>query len=190
MIDKEIFMRMRESIESFEEKREEIIKLAKDILKQSKKSIFACHRGNLNKARELLDKVKKKIFEMKKLVVNNHYLITNLYYDALEEFVESECFYSFLKNKKIPSNEELNVSVELYLQGLCDLTGELTRKAVNDLINGDKSSVFEIKEFVSELYEELLQFDFRNSSLRRKYDAIKYSLEKLESLALKIKLKN
>ena len=46
-----------------------------------------------------------------------------------------------------------------------------------------------IREFVTEIYEELLLFDFRNIPVRKKFDSIKYGLEKLEDLVLELKLK-
>lgn len=189
MINKKNFEQMRSVMDGFDKTREDVIKIARIILKNSKKSIFACHRGDLKNARILLDESKVKIKEMEKLISADHDLMISIHNEALEEFVEAECFYNFLKNKKIPTCKELNVSVETYLQGLCDLTGELTRKAVNEVIEGNVDGVLEIKKLISDLYEELMQFDFRNSPLRRKYDAIKYSLEKLEDLSLKIKLK-
>ncbi len=189
MLDKKYFESLRKKTEEFDGKREEVIKLARIILKNSKKAIFALHRNDNKDARKLLDEAKKIIKQMESLIDNSHDLMMGLHSEALEEYVEAECFYSFLQAKKIPTNENLEVSIEIYLQGLCDLTGELTRKAVNDVIKGNNKSVLEIKEFISELYEELLQFDFRNSPLRRKYDAVKYALEKLEDLSLKLKLK-
>ncbi len=189
MIDKKAFAEMQKVMEEFDKKREEIIKLARIALKNSKKAIFSMHRKDKESARELLDEAKKYLKEMENLISKDHNLDISVNNEAIEEYVEAECFYHFLASKKIPSHKDLKVDVELYLQGLCDLTGELTRRAVNDVINGNNDSVIEIKEFISELYEELMQFDFRNSPLRRKYDAVKYSLEKLEDLSLKLKLK-
>ena len=34
-----------------------------------------------------------------------------------------------------------------------------------------------------------MQFDFRNSELRRKFDGIKWELKKLEDLSIELKLK-
>jgi hypothetical protein len=36
----------------------------------------------------------------------------------------------------------------------------------------------------------LMMFDFRNIPVRRKFDSIKYGLNKLENLILELKLKN
>ena len=77
----------------------------------------------------------------------------------------------------------------MYLPGVCDLVGELTRRAINAAIKEDYATTFEIKDVVSEIFEELMLFDLRNIPARKKFDSIKYSLEKLEEVALNVKLK-
>jgi len=73
---------------------------------------------------------------------------------------------------------------------LCDLTGELVRRAINKAINEQYSESVEIRDVVAMIYENLMQFDFRNGELRRKFDSIKYDLKKLEDLVLELKLKD
>jgi predicted translin family RNA/ssDNA-binding protein len=46
-----------------------------------------------------------------------------------------------------------------------------------------------IKELVSEIYGEMIKFDFRNGDLRKKFDGIKYDLKKIEDLVFEIKIK-
>ena len=76
-----------------------------------------------------------------------------------------------------------------YILGLCDLTGELVRKAVYLAGKGKVKDVIRIKELVDTLYGELLSFDFRENEIRRKFDSMKYDLKKLEDLVLELKLK-
>jgi len=69
---------------------------------------------------------------------------------------------------------------------LCDLAGELVRKAVKDSIKKNFDSVLEIRDFVEELYGEFLKFNLRNGELRKKSDSIRWNLNKLEELALDV----
>ena len=85
--------------------------------------------------------------------------------------------------------KELGFDAESYIGGLCDLSGELVRRAINSAISGKNSEALAIKQFISDLYGELMQFDFRNGEIRRKFDGIKYDLRKLEDMALQLKLK-
>jgi len=99
------------------------------------------------------------------------------------------CYYHFIKNKKIPTASYLKVDNESYLMGLCDLTGELVRKAVNEVIKKNFKQAMDIKNLVEEIYGEFLEFNLRNSELRKKSDQIKWNLKKLEDVIFELKMK-
>ena len=61
------------------------------------------------------------------------------------------------------------------------------RKAVNSGIKHEYEKVLQIKNFVDDLYDELMKFDFRNSELRKKVDGIKWELKKIDDMMLTIK---
>jgi predicted translin family RNA/ssDNA-binding protein len=105
---------------------------------------------------------------------------------AIQEYVEALLYYNFIKDGKLV---ELNVTTEHFVLGLADLPGELVRKAVFLAGKRKISKVIEIKEKVDLIYGELLKFDFRDNDIRRKVDAVKYDLRKLEDLVLDLKLK-
>ena len=63
------------------------------------------------------------------------------------------------------------------------------RKAVQLAGKGEFKKVVGIRDAVSEIYGALLNFDFRDSDMRRKFDSVKYDLKKLEDLVLDLKLK-
>lgn len=190
MIDKKLFEQMRSEIEVFDQSREKLIKISRDVLKLSKGAIYSLHRNDQKTAQKQLKDAKAIIDQMNSLVRQDlHLAMVGAYEEALEEFVEASCYFEFTTKKRLPSPKELNVDTEIYLPGLCDLVGELVRKAINSVIKDDAETALRIKDVVEELYAELMLFDFRNSPLRKKFDAIKYSLEKLEDLAVKLKLK-
>ncbi len=190
MIDKKSFEVMRKEMEAFDKGRESLIKISRDVLKFSKGAIYSLHRSEIETADNQLKEARKIISEMNSMIKKDAHLASvGSYNEALEEYVEASCYFEFLKSKKIPSPKDLGVDTDTYLPGLCDLVGELVRKAMNSAIKGDLKLAAEIKDFVSEIYEELMLFDFRNIPVRRKFDAIKYGLEKLEDLMVKIKFK-
>ena len=84
---------------------------------------------------------------------------------------------------------DCDVLPEHFILGLADLPGELVRKAVFLAGKGDVGAVLKIKDEVDSIYGELLKFDFRDNEIRRKVDAVKYDLRKLEDLVLDLKLK-
>ncbi len=184
MIDKDEFSDMKGEMESSDSKREEIITLSRKIITVSKQLINSVQRSELKEAERLAEKIKKQVSQLPEENVG-----IGLQRVALQEYVEAMCFLGYARGKKLPSRKELGVGTEEYILGVCDLTGEVVRLAVNSVIKGDNAKAMEIKDFVAEIYGELIKFDFRNGDMRRKFDSIKWHLNKLEDLALEIKLK-
>jgi predicted translin family RNA/ssDNA-binding protein len=190
-VDKRAFVLMRKELENYEALREKLVRLSRDVLALSKKSIYSLHRSETGIAKKQLAGAKRIISSIQKLISNDaHLSATGAYAEALEEYVEASCYYSLMTRKSLPTAKTLGVDIDTYLPGLCDLVGELVRKAVNSAIKGNSRTALEIRDFVAQVYQELLLFDFRNSPVRRKFDSIKYGLEKLEDLALQLKMKS
>ena len=187
MLNKKEFGTIRKEMATFDAKRESIIQKSREIINLSKRIIYSLHRNDINAASSYVKDIDKK----KKYLKNvNIKLDTNINLTALQEYVEALCYYHFIKNKKIPTRGFLKVNNESYLMGLCDLTGELVRKAVNDVINKNFEKAVEIKNLVEEIYGEFLKFNLRNNELRRKSDQIKWNLKKLEDVVFELKIKN
>jgi len=182
MIDKKQFEKIRDELKRLDDSREDVIQKSREIIRLSKSVISSVHRGQADK--KLIEKMKA---DVKKLPRENNE--TNMNYVALQEYVEAICFYEFMENGKIPTYSELKVDVQSYLLGLCDLTGELMRKSVNSVINKDYKTALRIRDFVIDLYDEVLKFDLRNGELRKKTDEIKWNLKKIEDVAYDIKIK-
>ncbi len=190
MIDKNDFLKMSQELEKHDAQREILIKKSRDILKLSKEAIYSVHRNELASATESIGRMDKEMNSFQEMVKGHEKLrYSGTYKITVQEYVEAVAFYSLMKDKRIPSSSEIGEDAELYLLGLCDLTGELVRRAINAAIKEDYGLTIELKDFVSELYGELMKFDFGNGELRKKYDSIKYDLKKLEDLALELKLK-
>lgn len=190
MIDKKTFQEIRKHMEEYDKLREQLIANSRLVLKASKAAIYSAHRNDTKEADKLLAEAKETIKKIDTIVKKDvHLASTGAYTEALEEYAEASCYIHYLKNKTIPTPKELGIDADIYLPALSDVIGELVRKAVNSTIAGDHKTALEIKEFATELYAELMLFDWRNTPARKKFDAIKYGLEKLEDLALKIKFK-
>ena len=186
MINKADFVKIRKEMHSIEEKREQIIQLSREAISLSKQIIYAAQRNDFKEADKTVSEINKKIATLKKV---NLPLDTNINSVALQEYVEARAFYDFVKGKPIPTKSSLGVSAEDYLCGLCDLTGELVRKAVYDVIHKNFDEAAKIKELVHEIYGEFLKLHLRNGELRKKSDAIKWNLKKLEEVMYDISMK-
>ena len=186
MINKKEFGSIREEMHKIDLKREQVIQLSREIITISKQIIYATQRNDLKEAEIAIKNIKDKVKKLKKIDIltdtNNHSV-------AFQEYVEAIAFYEFVKNKKIPSKSSLGVSAEDYLSGLCDLTGELGRKAIYEVIHKNFSEAAKIKDIVNDIYGEFLKLHLRNGELRKKSDSIKWNLKKLEEVMYDISMK-
>ena len=179
------FKNIKKEIDIYEKKRDELVRISRDIVRTSKLIIYAVHRNDQEKAKNLITMIENKKRSMEKLVKNDQKLrYSEIFNISIQEYVEAKCYYEFVKNKKIPARNSLKVGTEPYLMGLCDLSGELVRRAVNDIINKDFESAVKIKNFVEELYGKFSELDIAGGELRKKADALRWNLNKLEDLVL------
>ncbi len=191
LIDKAAFERMRQRMEKYDAAREQLIKMGRDALKASKGAIYALHRSETKTAKARLADARKTLDAMDKIIAQDAHLASvGAVREAREEYIEASTYAHFLEHGDLLSADELDADIETYLEALGDLCGELVRKAVNAGIAGDIPLVLSIRQFIHEIHDELMLFDLRNIPARKKYDSIKYGLEKLEDLVLQLKLKD
>jgi len=186
MLNKSEFNKIRQEMHNVDLKREEVIQISREIISISKQVIYAAQRNDLKTAAFAVKDIKNKVHILRKINIQAD---TNINSVAFQEYVEAIAFYEFVKNKKIPTKTSLGVSAEDYLSGLCDLTGELVRKAIYDVIHRKFDEAEKIKELVHDIYGEFLKLHLRNGDLRKKSDSIKWNLKKLEEVMYDISMK-
>lgn len=102
----------------------------------------------------------------------------------VEDFVRHQAFVQFLEKGSLLAPSSVPYATdEEWLAGACmGLAQDLSRYGLGRATARDSESVGMAKNLVQEVLEYLLQFDFRNGPLRRKYDGTKYALKTLETL--------
>ncbi|MBI2140453.1 hypothetical protein HYU14_06000 [Candidatus Woesearchaeota archaeon] len=189
MIDKSNFEMIKGSMEQFDAQRELLIKKSRDVLKLSKQVIYAVHRGDIKNADSLSVSLKKELKALLELCSEPKLSFEGSTSIAIQEYVEAAAYLSFVKSGKIiPFTPDL-IDVNYYLMGLCDLTGELSRRATNQAAIGKFKETVKAKEAIDDIYAHMLQLDIRENDLRRKADGIKYELKKMEDLVCELKLR-
>ena len=190
MINKKEFQEIKLEVEKFDNERESLIKKTRDVIKLSKQIIFSIHRDDLSTAKNILKDIKKVVSELYKIVQKNPKLLQQgAYRVAIQEYVEALLYYGFVTEKRIYSRKEIEVDTELYLLGLCDLTGELVRRAIVSATKDKFNEALEVNEAINAIFSEMIKLDIRGGDLRKKYDSIKYDLKKMENLVLDLKLR-
>ena len=185
--EKDELIGLRKEIESVYNKREELIAKARELIKQSKKAIYALQRGDSGEAASVLKRMRQEVGKLSSYSKDASYAGTIK--PAIQEYVEAAAFEEFVKTGKLVDRSMLGVSAEHYIAGLCDLSGEVVRKAINAAINDDEKTVITAKSLIERLYYGLRQLDLRNGDLRRKFDGLKYDLKKMEDVLLSMKMR-
>ena len=189
MINKKFIQQLNKEHKERESERRQIISLANVVLHDSKRVIFSLHRGDMEKAEASLAEIEKTMVSLDKKFGYKRLNEEGAYKAGVEEFVEAKTFYDVISGKKIDRFKTLNIAHESYLGGICDLTGELVRRAINQTAAGNRQEAERIKGIINEIMAELVEFDF-TGYLRTKYDQAKSNLKKIEQIDYEIKLRS
>ncbi|KAL8990410.1 MAG: hypothetical protein Q9169_008128 [Polycauliona sp. 2 TL-2023] len=90
----------------------------------------------------------------------------------------------------VKDRDVFHITTEEYLLALTDLIEELARLAVNSVTLGDYQRPLQISKFVKDLHAGFQILNLKNDILRRKSDAIKYSVKKIEDVVYDLSLRN
>ena len=176
-----MFKELYKAYESYDNSRERVISLSREVVRLSKKIISSVHKSDFSKA----NAYKKQIEEKLKLMRKEEKGMTTI---ALQEYVEAILFLEYAKSVKIIPFDKFECTPEEYIMGLCDVVGELQRRAVMKIAAGDKEYIKKTYATISEIYDGLLDFSFRGE-VRKKFDFIKYMMIKQEDIMMELKLK-
>lgn len=188
MINKKFIKSLQKDYQESNSERRQIISLANVILHDSKRIIFALHRGDIKKAEESFLEIESIISKLEKKFGWKRIYEEGSFKAGVEEYVEAKMFYFVLVGKKIDAIKGMKFSYESYLGGICDTTGELVRRAVNEAAQGNMKEVEKINDIINEIMAELVEFDM-TGYLRTKYDQARGNLRKIEQVRYEVKLR-
>lgn len=188
MINKNFANKLKKDYLAHNGERRQIISLSNTILHDSKRIIFALHRGDIEGSEKNFLDIEKRIEKLDKKFGSQRAYEEGSFKAGLEEYVEAKMFYLVLTGKKIDKIKNIKLSFESYLGGICDTTGELVRFAVNQAAKGKTEEVEKIKNIISDIMSELVEFDM-TGYLRTKYDQARGNLRKIEQVNYEINLR-
>jgi translin len=90
--------------------------------------------------------------------------------------------YHILNNEGLPDPETLHTSNTSYLTGLCDVVGELRRKALDAMMKNDLDAAHRYLDIMEDMYDAILRFDYPSSlvPIKRKQDVLRTLVEKTQ----------
>jgi translin len=171
-----------QALEARHEAREEALALSRRLIRHSANTIRAVHRGEFQKAEEMLDEGRE-VVEQFNIDLAEEPIIYGAGYvqDALKEFAEASITYALITGRPLPGPDELDMDHPAYLNGLGEAMGEM-RRAILDLIRrGDLARGEELLNTMDEVYGVLVTVDFPEAitrGLRRTTDMVRGVLER------------
>jgi hypothetical protein len=166
------FAAILKSLQEEDDRREQLIKRSRDVLKNSKQAIYALQRGAVAEANSLIETGKQLARELLLVLEPYPHLRHGALSSALEEWAEAAIFACYLRENRIATMAELEIcNRDEYLGGVMDFCGEINRFAVLAATKRDVAVVSRAREVIDALLAQLMLFDFRNGALRRTYGA-------------------
>jgi hypothetical protein len=94
---------------------------------------------------------------------------------TLAEYVRQKAYSYFLETGRLMPQSTLSndITDEEYLSGIISMSHDLSRYAVGRATERDAHSVMLARDLVSNMLNHLMEYDFRNGNLRRKYGKCK-----------------
>lgn len=93
----------------------------------------------------------------------------------------------------VPTNlkdrDAFQFTIEEYLLALTDLTSDLARLATNAVTLGDFALALTISSFVKDLFAGFQLLNLRNDILRKRADAVKYDVKRVEDVVYDLTLR-
>jgi translin len=169
-------------LEGLNEARDKVLKIHREIIRGASLSIRATHRGEYEKAREILGGVKT-LFDDISSALKEY---PDLYYtgfvqDAQKEFAEAHITLALVLRQPIPDPDDLNVEYASYLNGMGEAVGELRRYLLDNIRNQNEETGEDVLEAMDEIYYVLIAMDYPDAitrGLRRTTDLLRSIVEK------------
>ncbi|RIA99678.1 translin-like protein [Glomus cerebriforme] len=215
--DLTIFKQIEASMEEVSLRKDEIFRCVRDYEKTCRYITAILNRvhsasanevpGIAQEALEQFSRIKQHLADLSKIVpYQQFYRYNDLWSRTIQTSLYLAEFAVYLSSEKLISPEELenlcgvkinlnddlqdfHITVEDFLHSFVTLSNELSRLAVNSVTAGDYNRPLRISKFVKELYTGFQLLNLKNDSLRKRFDAIKYHIKKIEEVVYDVSLR-
>ena len=170
------------SFEAKDRAREEALALTRVVVRRSGAAIRSVHRGEIEKACDLIRQAGVALAEILDLLEEHPDVrYSGLVDGAEQEYAEARIVFSLITEARMPTPGEVGVEMTGYLAGLGDAVGEL-RRHILDLIRQGRPEEGEVHlEAMEEIYHLLISFDYPDAvtkGMRRKGDVARSLLDR------------
>jgi translin len=173
--------KIEKKIDDKDKIREKTLKYSRDIIIHCRKAIQNIHQNKDTDAEAHIKKASAKLAELYDQT-NNYPEIFHAGFveNAAQELVEACCLQNIMQGKDLPDPDEMQTTYSSYLMGLCDLVGELRRKALDSIRQNDSKKADNYLSMMENIYDVIIRFDYPSGlvPIKKKQDMVRGMIEK------------
>jgi translin len=155
------------------------------IIRSSANSIRALHRGELEEAQRLADEAGSALADVIAALANHPDILNAGFIDdAAKEYAEARLSAALFQGQSLPSPADLGIDPVPYLNGLGEAVGELRRRLLDLLRDGDLEEAGSAMETMDQIVDLLASLDYPDgmtNGLRRTTDVARSLAERSRS---------
>ena len=174
--------RAREAFEVKHRARELTIGASRLAIQACASSIRATHRGEYDSAEELARQARDHLAEADAALVGLPDVRTSgPLADAKKELAEAWLTLALVRDRPLPTPDDLGIEIAPYCNGLAEAASELRRQLLDQLRAGDMATAERLMGAMDEIYSLLVTIDYPDGvtgGLRRTTDALRAVLER------------
>jgi len=173
---------IRDDLQAAYEARERALPLCRAAIRHAANCIRAVHRGEIERAEELLDESRAAVAEAAEALRDFPTVLhAGFVHDAQKEFAEASVTLALIARRELPSPATLDVMGPAYLHGVSEAVGELRRYLLDSLRRGAIEDCERTLAQMDDMYSMLVTVDYPDAmtgNLRRSTDAARGILER------------
>ena len=173
---------IRADLQAAYEAREQALPLCRSAIRHAANCIRAVHRGELERAEELLEQSGAAVGEAADALRDFPSVFhAGFVHDAQKEYAEASVTLALVDGRPLPVPQQLGVRGPAYLHGLSEAVGELRRYLLDALRRGAIEQCENVLSQMDDIYSMLVTVDYPDAmtgNLRRSTDAARAILER------------
>jgi len=172
-----IIEQIHQSYDTRTKVRDQMLNQARMLTRHCANAIRAIHREDQELAQEKL----KEAQDLAKALSANSVNHPDFFYagytqDALKEYAEANLTNALVTGEVLPTPDDLALDFVPYLKGLAETAGELRRRCMHVLRQGDEAEADRLLEHMDDIYDALVTMDYSDAitgGLRRLTDIVR-----------------
>lgn len=182
---REIVTAIRERLDAKEKLREQVLPIARQLIRESATLIKNAHRREWDEAAQRRTTLLQTVAALRtQLSAVPDLWFAGFVQDALKEVAEAVLVFALLRDEPIPTPEALGIDDAPYLNGLLEAMGELRRAALDAIRAEDLPRAERLLSVMDEVYFLAITFDQSDAitqGVRRRTDTLRALLERTRS---------